>query len=68
MHLPSMPPTSPENVKNMLKMDRERLLAAHNLHACQNEIQTVKQAIVDGHLWELVEARSYQPSRFEKSI
>lgn len=60
--------TSPENVKNMLKTDRERLLAAHNLHACQNEIQTVKQAIVDGHLWELVEARCFNHPTLKKAF
>jgi 7-cyano-7-deazaguanine tRNA-ribosyltransferase len=49
---------NPEKVKGMLLMDRERLLAAHNLHACVAELQTIKQAILDGRLWELVEARS----------
>ena len=49
---------TPEKVRRMLLMDRERLLAAHNLHACFAEIQRVKQAILDGRLWELVEARS----------
>ena len=39
-------------------MERERVLAAHNLHACHAELQTIKQAILDGRLWELVEARS----------
>ena len=49
---------TPEKVRGMLLMDRERLLAAHNLHACVAELQTIKQAILDGRLWELVEARS----------
>jgi 7-cyano-7-deazaguanine tRNA-ribosyltransferase len=39
-------------------MERERLLAAHNLHACFAELQTVKQAILDGRLWELLETRA----------
>lgn len=60
--------TSPEKVKNMLKTDRERLLAAHNLHACQNEIQIVKQAIVDGHLWELVEARCFNHPALKRAF
>ena len=49
---------TPEKVRGMLLMDRERLLAAHNLHACFAELRTIKQAILDGRLWELVEARS----------
>jgi 7-cyano-7-deazaguanine tRNA-ribosyltransferase len=49
---------TPEKVRGMLLMDRERLLATHNLHACFAELQTIKQAILDGRLWELVEIRS----------
>jgi len=49
---------TPEKVRRMLPMDRERLLAAHNLHACFSELKTIKQAILDGRLWELVESRS----------
>ncbi len=49
---------SPDEVKRLLLMDRERFLAAHNLHTCFSELQTVKQAIVDGRLWELVETRA----------
>jgi 7-cyano-7-deazaguanine tRNA-ribosyltransferase len=49
---------TPEKVRAMLLMDRERFLAAHNLHACFAELQTIKQAILDGRLWELVETRS----------
>jgi len=49
---------TPEKVRSMLLMDRERLLAAHNLHSCFAELQGIKQAIRDGRLWELLEARS----------
>jgi 7-cyano-7-deazaguanine tRNA-ribosyltransferase len=49
---------TPEKLRRMLPMDRERILASHNLHACYSEFQTIKQAILDGRLWELVEARS----------
>jgi 7-cyano-7-deazaguanine tRNA-ribosyltransferase len=49
---------TPEKVRSMLLMERERMLASHNLHACYAELQTIKQAILDGRLWELVEARS----------
>ena len=49
---------TPEKVRRLLLPERERFLASHNLHSCYGELQTVKQAIVDGRLWELVEARS----------
>jgi 7-cyano-7-deazaguanine tRNA-ribosyltransferase len=49
---------TPEKVRKLLLPERERFLASHNLHTCFSELQTVKQAIVDGRLWELVEARS----------
>jgi len=49
---------TPEKVRRLLLMERERFLASHNLHACYAELQTIKQAILDGRLWELVETRS----------
>jgi 7-cyano-7-deazaguanine tRNA-ribosyltransferase len=49
---------NPQGVKKMLKFERERFLAEHNLRVCYSELQTIKQAISDGRLWELVEARS----------
>lgn len=49
---------SPEEVRKLLLVERDRFLASHNLHICFIELQTVKQAIVDGRLWELVETRS----------
>jgi 7-cyano-7-deazaguanine tRNA-ribosyltransferase len=49
---------SPDEVRKYLLMDRDRFLASHNLHVCVAELQTIKQAIVDGRLWELVETRS----------
>ena len=49
---------TPDDVKKFLLMDRDRFLASHNLHTCMGELQTIKQAIVDGRLWELVETRS----------
>jgi 7-cyano-7-deazaguanine tRNA-ribosyltransferase len=50
---------TPENVRKLLPVERERFLASHNLHSCFSELQIVKQAIIDGRLWELVEARSH---------
>ena len=49
---------TPDQVRRMLLMERDRFLASHNLYTCKSELQTVKQAVVDGRLWELVETRS----------
>jgi len=37
--------------------DRERLLALHNLYVTLAEIARIRQAILDGTLWELVDER-----------
>lgn len=55
---PSCHKNTPEKARRLLLPEREQFLASHNLHSCFSELQTVKQAIVDGRLWELVEARS----------
>ena len=47
-----------DELREMLKFERERLLAEHNLYVCMAEVETVKQAISEGGLWELLEARS----------
>ena len=57
-HCASCYKRNPQEVKKMLKFERERFLAEHNLRACYSELQTVKQAITDGRLWELVETRA----------
>jgi len=49
---------TPRDVRKLLPVNRERFLASHNLNSCFSELQTVKQAIIDGRLWELVESRS----------
>jgi 7-cyano-7-deazaguanine tRNA-ribosyltransferase len=49
--------TSPDEVRLRSIVERTRFLAEHNLSACLQEIDTVKEAIVEGRLWELVEAR-----------
>ena len=38
-------------------LDREHLLALHNLYVTLAEISRIRQAIVDGTLWELVDER-----------
>jgi 7-cyano-7-deazaguanine tRNA-ribosyltransferase len=40
----------------------ERELAEHNLRVSLTELKTIKQAIVNGQLWELVERRCQHPA------
>jgi 7-cyano-7-deazaguanine tRNA-ribosyltransferase len=55
---PSCYKNTPEKARRLLLPEREQFLASHNLHSCFTELQTVKQAILDGRLWELLESRS----------
>ncbi|UCH57997.1 MAG: tRNA guanosine(15) transglycosylase TgtA [Candidatus Bathyarchaeota archaeon] len=61
-HLPCVCPVcskhDAEELRGMLKGERVRLLTEHNLHATMAEMKRVKQSIMEGTLWELMEARS----------
>ncbi|MBB6647032.1 tRNA guanosine(15) transglycosylase TgtA [Halobellus ruber] len=48
----------PDELRAREDGERERLLAAHNLHVSFAEIRRIKQAIRSGNLLELVEARA----------
>ena len=45
-------------LKNLNKIERTKLLALHNLYVSFCEIKRIRQAIKDGVLWELLEERS----------
>ncbi len=47
-----------DDLKAMPRGERQRLLAEHNLYATVTEIDVVKQAIVEGRLWNLLETRA----------
>ena len=47
----------PEELRRMEKNERERLIAEHNLYVSFQEIETIKQAIKENSLFELVEKR-----------
>ncbi|MDJ1431168.1 tRNA guanosine(15) transglycosylase TgtA [Halostagnicola sp. A-GB9-2] len=49
---------SPEEVRSLSNKEREKTLAAHNLHVTFGEIRRIKQAIRAGNLLELVEERA----------
>ncbi len=49
----------PESVLEMEKIERQRMLAEHNLYVSFSEIRLIKQAIVEGRLWEHLELRAH---------
>jgi len=49
---------TPQELREMPKEERERLLAIHNLWAIKAEIERVKQALKEGALWQLVDERA----------
>lgn len=48
---------SPEELLRAPPEERVRLLAKHNLHVTFGEIRRIRQAIVEGRLWEYVQLR-----------
>lgn len=60
-HFPCPCPTctsaNPDDVRNRETREQEIFLARHNLHVTCAELRTIKQAIADGRLWELVSSR-----------
>ena len=49
---------TPQELREMPKEERTRLLAIHNLWVIKEELNRVKQAIKEGTLWELVDERA----------
>ena len=49
---------SPQELLKMDHMERQHLLAMHNLYASMAEVKRIKQAILDGTLWQLVASRA----------
>ncbi|MFX1455748.1 MAG: tRNA guanosine(15) transglycosylase TgtA [Promethearchaeota archaeon] len=56
-HCPICCEYTPKEVKKFDKFLRTELLAKHNLYLSFSELRTVRQAIKEGNLWELVEQR-----------
>ena len=48
---------TPEQLRQMEKIERVQLIAKHNLMISFAEIRQIRQAIIQGNLWELVEQR-----------
>ncbi len=49
--------TTPRDMMQMPVQERQEALARHNLHASLAEVRRVKQAIIEGRLWEHLEGR-----------
>jgi len=56
---PACTKTSPEKTIALSKTERQAFLARHNLYACFFEIRRIKQAIVEGRLWEHLAMRAH---------
>ncbi|MBD3230494.1 MAG: tRNA guanosine(15) transglycosylase TgtA [Candidatus Lokiarchaeota archaeon] len=48
---------SPEEIRELEKQEKIKLLAKHNLHACLDEMKRIREAIRQDSLWELVQSR-----------
>jgi len=46
-----------EELREMPREESVRLIAMHNMHVCVEEVERIRQAISEGRLWELLEAR-----------
>jgi len=56
----------PKDMKIMPKVERQEMLALHNLHVSFSEMKRIKQAIAEGRLWEHLEVRAHgHPSLFK---
>ncbi len=49
----------PNNLREMPRDERQKLLAQHNLNVCFSEIRRIKQAVVEGRLWEYLEMKAH---------
>jgi len=49
----------PKTVRALPKTERQEMLARHNLHVSFSELRRIKQAIIEGRLWEHLESRAY---------
>jgi 7-cyano-7-deazaguanine tRNA-ribosyltransferase len=56
-HCPVCTSYNLDELKKAPKGEKTRLLAEHNLHLSMSELKTIRQAIREGTLWELVEQR-----------
>ena len=65
---PACRKNDPESVLDMEKIERQRMLAEHNLYVSFSEIKLIKQAIVEGRLWEHLELRAHGHPRLLQAL
>ncbi len=51
--------TDPKSMAEMPKTERQNMIAQHNLYVSLAEIKRIKQAIIEGRLWEHLEMRAH---------
>jgi 7-cyano-7-deazaguanine tRNA-ribosyltransferase len=49
----------PKDMKTIPEAERQEMLALHNLHVSLSEVKRIKQAIIEGRLWEHLEVRAH---------
>ena len=67
----SCPVCSRTSVKGLLELDpgeRTKGLAVHNLHVLRGELESCKEAIAEGRLWDLVEERATAHPRLREAF
>ena len=57
-----------KELKEIPKNERKKLLAEHNLYVCFEELRRIKQAIVEGRLWEHLEMRCHSHPALLKAL
>jgi len=56
---PACNKNDPQSVTAMPRIEKRKMLAQHNLHASFSELRRIKQAIIEGRLWEHLELRAH---------
>jgi 7-cyano-7-deazaguanine tRNA-ribosyltransferase len=56
---PACNKNNPQSVAAMPRIEKQKMLAQHNLHASFSELRRIKQAIIEGRLWEHLELRAH---------
>jgi len=56
---PACVKNDPQNVIALTKIERQKMLALHNLYVSFSELKRIKQAIIEGRLWEHLELRAH---------
>ncbi len=67
----SCPVCSRSSVRELLELEhgeRTRLLATHNLYVLREELESCKEAISEGRLWDLVQERSMAHPRLREAF